>query len=283
MHKAREEEEKRKVQAKEEKERKRKRRKKLVELIKAKKEGNHPFYEDCITECFIAARRKRLHEDTLHQAEEHKKQADQHEKMWREKTEHEVVAWREKIHREQQHWQEHIHHQMEKCHNDHQKQMDNLLHNSYLPKCAKSCSAAKPVVSLSTKCSTGATQHSKKSGPRKKGVHFQQTASIHIIEEDETDLEDNAEPVDSREPGKSVEMEMKGKAKDEVKKTRDDENKVLDGSSEDVSVESLGGGVSTVEEEGAVRDGLPLENVGDIASSLTDMAIQDAKNKLDNE
>ena len=43
VRKAREEEEERKVRAKEEKERKRKRREKLVQLMKAKKEGNHPL------------------------------------------------------------------------------------------------------------------------------------------------------------------------------------------------------------------------------------------------
>lgn len=147
-------------------------------------------------------RRKKLHEETFHHAEELKKQADQHEKIWREKKEHEVVAWRDKIHREQDHWQHHIHHQMEVCKNEHKKQMDSLLHKSYLPNCAKSHPTARPVgSSMSSKCSNDTTQHSIKSKgtpkPRKKGVHFQQTASIHIIEEDEADFEDAVEPTDS--------------------------------------------------------------------------------------
>ena len=141
-----------------------------------------------------------MHEQTFHDAEEHKKQADQHEKMWREKKEHEVVAWREKIHKEQDHWQHHMQHQMEMCKNDHQKEMEVLLHNSYLPKCAKSRSSPKWTTASSTSAKfpvAAKQQHGKNLKSRdtpkqkKKGVHFRQTASIHIIEED--DFEDAAE------------------------------------------------------------------------------------------
>ncbi|CAI8002718.1 hypothetical protein GBAR_LOCUS3473, partial [Geodia barretti] len=37
-----------------------------------------------------------LHEQTCQEAEELKNQADEHEKLWREKKQHEVTAWRER-------------------------------------------------------------------------------------------------------------------------------------------------------------------------------------------
>lgn len=163
-----------------------------------------------------------MHEQTFHHAEELKKQADQHEKIWREKKEHEVVAWRDKIHREQDHWKHHIDHQMEACKNEHKKQMDSLLHKSYLPNCAKSHPTARPIgSSMSNKCSDDATQHMKSKGtpkPRKKGVHFQQTASIHIIEEDEADFEDAAELTDSVNSN-SEHSTAKGSAVDKAEET----------------------------------------------------------------
>ena len=156
---------------------------------------------------YFTERRKRLHEQTFHQAEDLKKQADHHEQLWREKKEHEVIAWREKIHREQDHWQHHIHHQMEVCKNEHQKHMDMLLHTSYLPKCATPFSASKWVgSSMSAKCSTDVTttnQH-QKSGkksrdvlkPKRKSVAFQQNVSVHIIEEYEPDFDESVNKVE---------------------------------------------------------------------------------------
>lgn len=143
-----------------------------------------------------------LHEQSFHQIEDLKKQADAREKLWKEKKEHEVIAWREKIHREQDHWQHHMQHQMEASKTEHQKEMDNILHNSYLPKCAKTGSSQPKWVGqlLNSKFSLDEThfypQLSKKSKdalkPHKK-VRFQQNGSIHIIEEDEPDFENQKE------------------------------------------------------------------------------------------
>lgn len=156
-----------------------------------------------------------------------------------------MVAWRDKIHREQDHWKHHIDHQMEVCKNEHKKQMDSLLHKSYLPNCAKSHSTARPIgSSMSNKCSDDATQHSMKSKstpkPRKKGVHFQQTASIHIIEEDEADFEDAAEltdPMNSNSEHSTAEGLAVDKAKENSSKAND---KVETDSSQTVSVEGDG-------------------------------------------
>lgn len=187
-------------------------------------------------------RRKKLHEQTFHHAEELKMQADQHEKNWREKKEHEVVAWREKIHREQDHWQHHIHHQMEVCKNEHKKQMDSLLHKSYLPMCAKSHSTARPIGgSMSNKCSNDTTQHSIKSkSTPKPRVHFQQTASVHIIEEDETDFEDAVEPTNSMNSN-SDNGTAGGSAVDEAEETSSEaSDKVESDISQPVTVEGDG-------------------------------------------
>lgn len=242
VHKAREEEEKQRVRAKEEKERKKKRREKLMKLMQAKKEGN---IRKCILHvarpCGMSyvglERRKKLHEQTFHHAEELKKQADQHEKDWRERKEHEVVAWREKIHREQDHWQHHLHHQMDVCKNEHKQQMDDLLHKSYLPKCAKSPKQIGS--SMSNKCSTDAAQPGKTSKDttlktRKKGVHFQPTASIHIFEEDDTDFEGEVEPINSKDNTNAA----GGSAVDET--TNRDELKVETDSSQTAAVSGEG-------------------------------------------
>lgn len=191
-------------------------------------------------------RRKKLHEQTFHHAEELKKQADQHEKDWRERKEHEVVAWREKIHREQDHWQHHLHHQMDVCKNEHKQQMDDLLHKSYLPKCAKSPKQIGS--STSNKCSTDAThvQHSKTSKDtlktRKKGVHFQPTASIHIFEEDDTDFEGDVEPTNSK--GNTSEPSAAEASAVKVDETTDDD-KVETDSNQTVAVSAEGGGVAS--------------------------------------
>ena len=155
---------------------------------------------------------RELHEQTCQQVEELRRQADEREKLWREKKEQEVVAWRERIHREQEHWEHHIHHQMEASHNQHQQEMDHILHTSYLPSCAKTTmttgAAPKWIGGGSTSDVTTATMatsslrrqsqvhhgHRKSRdgllrGERKKSVRFQQEASIHIIDEDELGLE----------------------------------------------------------------------------------------------
>ena len=146
---------------------------------------------------------RELHEQTCHQVEELRKEADEHEKLWLEKKEHEVAAWRDKIHKEQEHWEHHIHHQMEASHTQHQREMDDLLHNSYLPNCAKTTGAAPKWVGSGSAADTVATtttsnlrrqsQVHRRSRDnlreRKKSVRFQQNASVHIIEEDELGFE----------------------------------------------------------------------------------------------
>ena len=149
------------------------------------------------------------HEQTCHQAEELKKQADEHEKLWREKKEEEVMVWRERIHREQEHWEHHMQSQLETCHTQHQREMDDLLHHSYLPKCAKtggpkwagSSSDAPPsphcqsVVSATAAGPTGQRKSRDGLKQRKKSVRFQENASVHIIEEDELGLESDTPPM----------------------------------------------------------------------------------------
>ena len=147
-----------------------------------------------------------LHEQTCQEAEELKNQADEHEKLWREKKQHEVTAWRERIHREQEHWQHDLQHKLETCHTQHQKEMKDILHHSYLPNCAKTTEDSSPSSkwAVNGKGSAGTLSHlhnrqtvvagQKKSRDglkqqRKKSVRFQESASIHIIEEDELGLE----------------------------------------------------------------------------------------------
>ena len=244
-----------------------------------------------------------MHEQTFHDAEEHKKQADQHEKLWREKKEHEVVAWREKIHKEQDHWQHHMHHQMEMCKNDHQKQMEGLLHNSYLPKCAKSRSTPKgtTVSSTSAKFPVAAKQHGKSMKsrdtpkPKKKGVHFRQTASIHIIEEDE--FEDDAEIFETSKQGTAEGTDVSDTKEDIVEAEHDgsDAVKPIAEADEEIygHVVSSSGGEEEgdregdeVKEENEEREGdeeeeqeasVSLENLEDIATGVADMTIQDSK------
>lgn len=136
----------------------------------------------------------------MHQVEVLKEQADQLEKKWRQRKESQVVLWREKIHREQEHWKYHIDHQMEACKHEHQRQIESILHSSHLPKCATSNSNHKHIGSISSKCSASVAEQPQKKKeafvkvaavpPVKKGVHFFETPSVHIIEECDDDDED---------------------------------------------------------------------------------------------
>ena len=201
-----------------------------------------------------------LHEQSFHQVEDLKKQADKHEKLWREKKEHEVLAWREKIHKEQDHWQHHMHHQMESSKTEHQKQMDTILHSSYLPKCAKTGSTPKWVGSLtSSKFSMDAThlQLGKKSENalklRKKNVRFQQSASIHIIEEDEADFDNHKELLDSA-ASKEASVDVED-SKAEDSKAGDGESDIKEPEEEsEVQVEK------TLKEEVNIQDNTSLES-----------------------
>ena len=202
-----------------------------------------------------------MHEETVHQVEELKKQADQQEKIWRDKKEHEVVVWREKIHREQEHWQHHIDHQMEACKTKHQKQIDSLLHNAYLPKCAKSASkqhvgstvskmSSADAGSTVSKMSSADVVHGKKEDrpgfkkstmdphtPKKKGVRFQQTASFHIIEEYDTDFNEDLDSIQARD-GNEL-SEEHSVVKDEAEAREDKDEETQEANTETVNNESL--------------------------------------------
>ena len=190
-----------------------------------------------------------MHEETVHQVEELKKQADQQEKIWRDKKEHEVVVWREKIHREQEHWQHHIDHQMEACKTKHQKQIDSLLHNAYLPTCAKSASK-QHVGSTASMMSSVDAVHGKKEDrtgfkkstrdphtPKKKGVRFQQTASIHIIEAYDTDFNESLDSIQARDDNKL--SEEHSVVKDEAEAREDKNEETQEANTETVNNESL--------------------------------------------
>ena len=265
-----------------------------------------------------------MHEQTFHHAEEHKKQADHHEKLWREKKEHEVVAWREKIHKEQGHWQHHLHHQMEVCKNDHQKQMDSMLHNSYLPKCAKSHSTQQKwttVSSMSGKFSANVAHHGKNlkskdaPKPKKKGVHFRKTASIHIIEED--NFEDDAEFVETckQDTAKGTDISATKEDNVELEVGHDGSNAVESTATADEGLHGrvVGGGEGEgeevkeegeeegeeVKEEGEEEEeegeeeeeeegeeqgaSVSLESLKDIATGVADMTIQNSKTQLESQ
>ena len=203
-----------------------------------------------------------MHEETLHHAEDIKKEADEREKALKEKKEHEVAVWREKIHREQDHWQHHMHHQMEVCHKEHQKQMEEVLHNSYLPKCAKTNSFQKWVSgSRNSIIQHHHTQHQhpKKDDalkPKKKSVRFQQNASIHIIDEDEPEFENDTASTsqDTSEDSTPVEEDSE-KSKEESK---------MDDGPED-----------------AMTERVSLDSLKKVATDLAENAIQNAKDKID--
>ena len=166
-------------------------------------------YSDTFHFCkMFAARSRQLHEQACQLAGELKKQADENEKLWQERKEYQVTAWRERIHREQEHWQHHMQQKLEICHTQHQKEMEEILHHSYLPNCAKTTggplsklagkSSAVSLLHLHNRQTVVAQQKRSRDGirpqQRKKSVRFQETASIHIIEEDELGLESEAPP-----------------------------------------------------------------------------------------
>lgn len=168
---------------------------------------------------------RQLHEQMYHQVEELKKQADKHEKVWQEKKEHEVTAWRERIHREQEHWQHQIQQNLETCHTQHQREMEDVLRHSYLPNCAKTTTGSPPskwagkwkssadtLSRLHNRQSVVAGQKKSRDGlkQRKKSVRFQENASIHIIEEDELDLECDAPPSNEEQENKTEDRGGRG-------------------------------------------------------------------------
>ena len=222
----------------------------------------------------VLERRRMLHEETLHHAEDLKKEADEREKMWKEKKDHEVVAWREKIHREQDTWQHHMQHQMKACHKEHQKHMEEVLHNSYLPKCAKTGSSQKWVLSSSTDFHQphyGHHQFGKKSRealkPKKKSVRFQQNTSIHVIEENEPEFFEN---------------DASGPTQRDVDETpvTGGEADSLKSAEEDKESEKVGEVVG--ENDDGTQRRVSLESLKEVATGLAEMAIQNAKDELNN-
>lgn len=211
-----------------------------------------------------------MHEETLHQVEDLKKEADEREKVLKEKKEHEVAAWREKIHREQDHWQHHMHHQMEVCHKEHQKQMEEVLHNSYLPKCAKTNSSQKWILGSRDSIHGHHIHHqqfNKKSRdalkPKKKSVRFQQNASIHVIEEDEPNFENDTTGTqqDMSEVTTPVDKDSEKSTEEEDRESKKENDRLVD----------------------EMEDRVSLDSLKKVATGLAETAIQNAKDKLDTE